>query len=169
MANKQLHCASCRLPVAHFINQVYYPGCHHVFCEACFILGRLGESTFLCPVEYMSVASQAEDSPWFYSALRNWYSSSTEDEREKAWAALKPCINFMLFPCRLPKDHEGYDSCPYDHSIASRPVEVQQVCTPYCEHCHVKVASDLCPRCKATCTYRILPQTRSRRSTVGSK
>lgn len=161
MVTTELHCAGCRLSIFQFYTEVYYPACHHIFCPACIRQGLMTPDSFTCPLDYLSVAIRADDSERFYTNLQEWISAVSDGkEAGKAWSALKSCVNFVLFPCRLPKNHPGYEVCPYDHSLKSQKPEVTWVWIHFCEKCRVRVSSEACPRCHTQSTWKQVAQSR---------
>jgi len=167
MVPTELHCAGCRLSIFQFLTEVYYPACHHIFCPACMRQGVQSQGCFTCPLDYVSVAICADDSERFYTCLSQWISAESDGkDTEKAWNALKPCVNFTLFPCRMPKNHPGYEVCPYDHSLKSQAPETTWVWIHFCTKCRVRVSSETCPRCHSPTTWKQGPHSRSCRSLV---
>ena len=156
----EIHCAGCKLPIAQFLNEVYYPACHHIFCPACVRQGLSQQHTFICPLDYLPVTLCADDSERFYPSLKEWISAASSQEKESAGKVLKSCINFVLFPCQLPKNHPGYETCPYDHSLKSQASEVMWVWTSFCEHCRVRVQTEVCPRCQGASIRKQISQSR---------
>lgn len=137
------------------------PECRHLFCEDCYYK-EYNSSTgcFTCPLDWTSSYSPNRLFPTFQENSLGWKRTrSSENKREcdQYYEAMLRCLNFILYPCLHPVDHDGFSTCPFDHSLHSAAVTPAPQTKHYCERCKAFTRDNICPRCNNPTNKRNKP------------